>query len=542
MTASGGGPSRVEGACGIGSPRSDRFRSRARLAVLLFPLLLYAGSLGHGFLIDDETIVRSNTRLSQDQGPGAIFGRPEQFADFTLPYYRPLTNLSYWLDSRLWDSKPAGFHLTSWLLHAGNSLLVFETALSLGGQPLPALLAGLLFAAHPMHSESVVMVQGRTDLLATLFLLLSLLAFRRALRPAAGGGLPAAAASYLCLAAALLCKETAAVWPLLAAGLLWADASPAGVAPPRRRWALLAGGLGVLAAVLLLRGVVLGHLAPVELPRPDTARLALAAITLTSYLWLLLWPFSFTFLRPLSAPTGLLEPRALGALLLVSAVLGGLVLLGRRHRLAALGVVWTLVPLLPVLNLFPIPGFSLAERYLYLPSVGFCLLLADGGARMLAAGRRPAVQRAVLLLALALLIAYTVAIQTRIAEWADPLRVYESMAARAPTSFFAQGKLGLEYQRAGRLAEAVAALARARDLEPANPVAWNNLGVALAAAGRLEEAREAYRRAVALRPDYAKAHQNLGHVLNALGDRPGAEAAFSRARALAVGGDEAAVR
>ncbi len=66
-----------------------------RLLAILLPLLLYAGSLANDFLIDDETIVISNIRLAPGQSPLEVFRRPEQFADFTLPYYRPVTNLSY---------------------------------------------------------------------------------------------------------------------------------------------------------------------------------------------------------------------------------------------------------------------------------------------------------------------------------------------------------------------------------------------------------------------------------------------------------------
>ncbi len=510
----------------------DRLATWGRLAAVLLALLLYAGGLGNDFLIDDETIVTANIGLAPGQSPLQIFRRPEQFADFTLPYYRPLTNLTYWIDSRLWGLRPGGFHFTNWLLHAANSLLTFEVALALGGRPALALLAALLFASHPIHSESVVMVQGRTDLLATLFVLTSLLAFLRALcAPSQGRSALAGAGCLAALAGALLSKEPAATWPLLAAAVVWA--APPAARAPWRRWAgLLAGGLVVLAGALLLRGTILGRLAPVDLPLLDPARLGLSAVTLATYLGLLAWPFSFTFVHALPTPASLGEPRVVGALLLVAAILAGLVLLGRRHRLAALGGLWTLIPLLPVLNLFPIPGFTLAERYLYLPSVGFCLLLAALGDRMISPERRPAVQRTFQAALLALLVTFAVTIQSRTAEWADPLRIYEDMAARAPTSFFVQGKLGLEYQRAGRLAEAVAALERARDLEPRNPVAWNNLGVALARRGRLSEARDAYRQAILLRPGYAKAHENLGYVLVALGDRPGAETAFARARAL----------
>ncbi len=503
-----------------------------RILALLFPLLLYAGSLGNDFLIDDETIITSNIRLAPGQSPAEILRRPEQFADFTLPYYRPLTNLSYWVDARLWNGEPGGFHLTNWLLHAANTWLVFELARALSASPLFGLLTALLFAAHPIHTESVDMVQGRTDLLATLFLLASLLALWRYGRTRGlETTIVAGAGSLLALGAALLAKEIAVMWPALALALSWTE-SAQGAEPRRRRGILLAAGMAILVAYLLVRQAVLGKILPADLHSLGTPRLGLAPITLLTYGRLLLWPFTFSFIRPIAVPQSWADPRVLGSSLLVLAVLAGLLLLARRNRLMVFGTWWILLSLLPVLNLIPIPGFTLAERYLYLPSVGFSLLGAALLRQALLTSPMPGARMFALGLLAGLLIAFTATIQVRTAEWGDPVRVYEGMAARTPTSFFVQSNLGLEYLKDGRFQDAIAALTRARDLEPANPIAWNNLGAALARSGHLIAARQAYERAIALNPGYAKAYQNLGDVLLVLGDRSGARAASQRAREL----------
>lgn len=502
-----------------------------RWTLFLLPLLLYAGSLGNDFLVDDRIIVTSNTRLLPGQTPLEIFRRPEQFADFSLPYYRPLTNLTYWVDGRLWGDNPAGFHATNWLLHAAVTLLVFEVAAALGTGAWGAGIAGLLFAAHPMHTESVDMVQGRTDLLAAAFLLLGLLAACRTIRtPGRAGAVLWGGASLAALCAALLAKEVAVTGPLLLLGAWWA--APAADRTSRARWIglLLAGGV-VLGGYALLRWAVLGGLAPGGMSAPGPDRLLLVPLTLAAYLWWLAWPFAFSFVWTL-APPGWTDPRLWGSLALLAAVAGLAGWLARRHRLAAFALGWSLATLLPVMNLIPIPGFSLAQRYLYLPSVGFCILVGLGLARIWRVARRPA---AVLWLGgtlIGLLVVYAATIQLRTAQWVDPLFISEQMAAQAPTSFFAQSTLGLERLRHGQAEAAILALGRARDLEPANPRAWNNLGVALLRAGRLREARTAYERAIALAPGHVTAHENLGHVLRALGLHDQAEAALRRAQAL----------
>ncbi|MBI4841732.1 MAG: tetratricopeptide repeat protein [candidate division NC10 bacterium] len=503
-----------------------------RILAILVPLILYAGSLANDFLIDDEIIITSNTRLAPGQTPREIFRRPEQFADFTLPYYRPLTNLSYWLDGRLWGRRPVGFHFTNWLLHSANTLLTFEFAWRLTRDPILGLVASFLFAAHPIHTESVDLVQGRTDLLMTLFTLLSLLALRGCvLATRTGPALAAGAASLLTLIGALLSKEIGIVWPVLAAGLAWADLE--GVRERSRRCGvILAGGIAVIAGYLAVRRIVLGGVLGADLGSLTTPRVGLVPVTLAIYVRLLVWPFSFSFIRTIPAPQTWIEPRVLAAALLAAAMLAGLTALARRNRPAALGMGWALVSLLPVLNLFAIPGFIVAERYLYLPSVGFGLLVATLVRKAFLAWPVRAVQVALVTALAALLIAFAAMIQVRTAEWGDPVGVYEAMAARSPTSFFVQSNLGLQYLKWGRASDAVDALRRARDLEPDNPVAWNNLGVALAGSGRLEEARQAYERAITLRGGYAKAYENLAAVLLALRDRAGAEAASRAAREL----------
>jgi hypothetical protein len=502
------------------------------LAILL-PLLLFAGSLGNDFLVDDETIITANVRLAPGQTPLEIFRRPEQIADFTLPYYRPLTNLSYWVDARLWDLEPAGFHLTNWLLHAANTLLTFEFIRGLTGNPTVGLVATILFAAHPIHTESVDLVQGRTDLLATLLILVSLLALRRCLLARrTGQAAVAGVASLLGLMGALLAKEMAITWPILVAGLFWADPESA-----RRRLGrgglMLAGGIAVLAGYLTIRQMVLGEIIRGDLGGLATPRLGLVPISLATYARFLVWPFSFTFIREIPAPDAWTEPRVLGAGLLTVAILVGLAVLWRWNRLAAFGAGWTLVTMLPVLNLVRIPGgFVVAERYLYLPSVGFCLLVAVLFREALRTWPIRAVQVPLVTGFATLLIAFVATIQVRTAEWQDPIGIYEAMAAQTPNSFFVQTNLGLEYLYHGRFANAVATLGRARDLEPTNPVAWNNLGVALEKSARVQEAREAFERAITLDPGYAKPYENLAKILAAQGDRTGADAASRRAQEL----------
>ena len=504
----------------------------AWLVVCAFPLLLYAGSLRADFLMDDETIITANTRLAPGQSPLEIFRRPEQFADFTLPYYRPLVNVSYWVDRWLWGSNASGFHLTNVLLHGVATLLVFALARALIAEPLWAALAALMFAAHPIHTESVIMVQGRTDLLGTVLVLLSLLALLQVFRSTGGVRIVAAGvASGGALLGALLSKEMAIMWPALAA-LIVVACPNAGKGKTARMALMCAIGAAVLGVYFWIRGAATGGPLPVDFSRIGTPSLGLVPITFVTYVGLLVWPFSFSFIRSIPPPETWADPRILVSALLAIAILLSLVWLTRSNRVAAVGAVWMVITLLPVLNLFPIPGFVVAERYLYLPSVGFCLLLVTWIRQAAFTYVRSKCHLALAAAVLLLLVAFTATIQVRAIQWQDPVGVFETMARRTPDSFFVQNNLGIEYLSAGETQRAVDALLRARELEPSNPVVWNNLGVALRQSGRLSEARSALERAITMNPAYAQAYENFAELLVAQGDHAGARRVRERAKAI----------
>lgn len=232
-----------------------------------------------GYCWDDTSLIRDNQDLTAGN-PLALFGRSFAVQQSSgewqkNQYYRPLVTLSFWLDRQVWGRKPFGFHLTNVLLNLVVSVLVgflFRRLLS----SLPAaLLGGLAFVLHPMHVEAVAFISGRTDLVMSLFVLVALLAllgFRS--RPNAGR----IAVIMVAYCAALLSKETAVVFPLLAffgVGL-----------PGLRRKAtkpdlLLFGLLVVLTAAFLgLRTSVLkGYTPPWEAIGPGTrATLVLNAV------------------------------------------------------------------------------------------------------------------------------------------------------------------------------------------------------------------------------------------------------------------------
>ncbi len=505
-------------------PRPQR-EIPALLVLLALSFLVYGNSLVNGFVHDDKPVVSEN-RLIRDPGNfGRIFAsgywttREAPVAEL----YRPLVVASFALNRIIGGPGPFGFHLVNLLLHAWVSWLVFRLGRDLSGSRAAAWAAALLFAIHPVHSEAVAPVVGRSELLSAGLALWALLLHRKA--GAAGAPRPrlllAAGACYL---ASALSKENALVLPAI---LLLTDmAFPApGRSAPKRRPAWGGYTIYLLSALvyLAIRVSVLGAVArsdirPLDNPLVDaaplTARLT-AVITGGKYLGLLLYPrrLSADYSRdqiPLAA--GWSDPRLIASLIALLAT--GLFALWawRRWRIGSASVLFGAVALLPVSNLlFPI-GTIFGERLLYFPSVGFCLLVGALFAALLERRRTVA-----LALAGAVLLAGSARTAARNRIWHDDATFAFATARDAPRSAKAQFNLGVFLEERGDLGGAEAAYARAADRAPEWADPPYNRGGALLRMRRAGEAVEEFRRAADLAPGQRRYSLNLGVALNHAG-------------------------
>lgn len=361
------------------------------LALALVPYLSAARS-GAGFVLDDVALVGENPRLSLREGglTSLLSGR---FWDRRRPeerLWRPVALASLALDASLFGREAPAFRRTNLLLHGLASLGVLLLALRVLA-PRPAVIAGLLFAAHPVHAEVIVSAaNGRCELLALCFSLGAMLLHLRARDLSAAGRLPLAASSLvlsvLCWWLAWTSKESALVWPLLLLLLELVRARPARA----RDWlelllpyALAAGALALYcwARWVALEGQVLPRPGAWALGRtPFSERLVLAAATSLEGALACLTPAPTAAHYPLPSVTGGTIPAGAAWLgVLVFALPAGLALTQGERRLRALGggALGLLLAQLPALNLIPI-GVVRADRLLYGPSLFGCLLIGAG--------------------------------------------------------------------------------------------------------------------------------------------------------------------
>lgn len=530
------------------------------VAVFAATILVYLNSFGNAFVWDDQYLVIDHIQIKH------WTKLPELFASDLFPrvmpsgYYRPLQAVTNMVDYQMWGLRPFGFHLTNTLLHALAALLFWRVVALLLGDARAGLIAALLFAVHPIHTEAVTYISGRSDPLAAVFMLASVLGVLAARRTRRRRWL---VVSLLAFALALLAREAAMVLVLLIPLVDLAAARRDGASRAAGRTALgCLPFLFVLLGYLLLRAQVVGF-APVPTPTaevPLARRLLTLPSVVVQYLALLILPLNQHMERLVPPAESLFDPGTLGALLVVCASVVAVAMATRAAWPVVLGVLWFLVALIPVSNVVPLATF-MAEHWLYVPSMGLFLAAGWGLSRLAARGWEQPVATAVIIL----LAAYGALTIRRNTDWKDGVTLYEATLRLAPhssrawtnlaTTYLELGRVeeartaqqqalermagepsftppaallpeqpaqrvrlasrhalvGNIYRQQGQYEEAVHELNLAVSLDPGQVSAHNNLGLTLEALGRGDEGKRAFETALRLDPEFAAAHSNLGN-------------------------------
>jgi hypothetical protein len=427
--------------------------SRIYWAVAACATVVYLGALWNRWALDDLEMIANNALVHSSDGWWRTFVSSYWPVEFGAYLYRPLTVATYVLDWHL--DGPMLFHAVNVAWHVAAAVLVAVLARR-WADPQAALVAGLLFAVHPVHVEAVAQVVGRAELMAAVFTLLALFA---ALERQSVGW------SVVCWVLGLLCKENAVVAPGLIA-LGWA----VGIArPPRRRMLLFCLSWVVAgAAYAVVRQSVLQQFEPVYIiaaqfigQYPTPARLT-AVAAWADVARLLVFPLTLRADYSPNERTIVLSPldvRFVLGLLCGVAWLGLAALAWRRGRkIEAFGLLWVPIAYSPVSNLlFPV-GILVAERTLYLPSVGFAL--AIGG---LARGLR---ERALALCIAALVLFGGARTALRVPVWQTNLTATLSILEDSPRSYVGPMIMAALYLEQHNAQKALAAARIAIDTFP----------------------------------------------------------------------------
>ncbi|HXZ19004.1 MAG TPA: tetratricopeptide repeat protein [Candidatus Acidoferrales bacterium] len=492
--------------------------------VLLAPLAVYARTLGFQFVFDDSMFILSNPFVHSASNIPRFFTEPvwSGIAIAQKNYYRPVFLIWVLANYSVFGTHAAGWHVTALLLHCFNSFLVYLVALRLVREPLAAGLGTALFALHPVQAETVSWICCTNDLLASFFVLVSLLSYLRARESTGSHSVAWWAVSAASYAAGALSKEPAIALPILFVLLEWSgrpasrSAEESVVAFRLPANLAMASYFTVAVAYSLFRRIALGSfLGSVQPPIGYRTELLTIPSVLATYLGHLVWPVNLSPFYDVAYQTTVTASGVVLPVLLLVILAAFAVWAAVRSASARFPVTWSVLFWAPALHIAAFPrGELVHDRFLYLPMAGIGMLAAIG----FASASRPAsisgdtartgntltYACAALLLALALISA------RQTGYWGNNYELFRRGVEIAPLNGIAAGNLGIEYLKAGDRAMAAELLRRADALNPDTWEADKEQAYAHFLAGRYQEAEQALGVALVTRPNDGFCHFLLG--------------------------------
>jgi len=513
---------------------------------------------GNGFVnYDDSLYVTDNSHV---QAGLSLQGVKWAFTTGENANWHPLTWLSHMLDVELYDLKPWGHHLTSLLLHILNTVLLFLLLARMTGSLWRSGLVAALFGVHPLHVESVAWVAERKDVLSTLFWILTMWAYvRYAEHPGVKRYLPVAVLFALGLSAKPMLVTLPFVlllldyWPLRRYAEFKVQSSKFNVgsqvantqhptpntgstSPRRLVWEkaplfALAAASSIVTYIVQQKGG-----AVVTLEKYSTGvRAANALVAYVGYMAKMLWPGKLAVFYP-HPDRGLPLWQVVGAGVVLALITGLVIRAGKPRPYLAVGWLWYLGTLFPVIGLIQVGSQAMADRYTYVALIGLFVMIAwapgeprpvkeqRGGKRKSAPTSKLPHSHTPILPALALIAIAAIAVRSwaQAGYWQDGLTLYRHALDVTPNNAIMRYNMGVALARRGDVEQAMEHFQEAVRLQPNYAQVYHNMGVLLDSRGMRTEAIEAYREAVRLKPNLAESHNNLAVALYGRGDYAGA--------------------
>jgi Flp pilus assembly protein TadD len=480
---------------------------------------------------DDTDYVTENFNVQQ----GVSFGSVKwALTTNHAGNWHPLTWVSHMVDCSLYGLKAPGHHLTNLILHLASTLILFLFLKEMTGSFWRSAFVAALFGLHPMHVESVAWISERKDVLSGFFAMLTLWLYGRYARAQAEISLGERPASdrewvsyFLALfffGCGLMSKAMLVTLPFV---LLLLDFWPLRRFPltrPLGKLALEKVPFFILTIAAALVTFLIQKNAGAMSQDPLSYRIWNAFLGYVGYLQKLLWPMGLSVYYPL--PETSETARGICSLLLVIVFSAVTVWRAKKQPYFFVGWFIFLGMLVPVIGLVQVGSQAMADRYTYLPSIGFFILITWAVCDLI---RR----RFILAMAGFALIAVCTGMTVRqVSYWKDSVSLFTRASDTTRKTDLTQLHLGAAFAFCGRGAEAIPCFEEAAKLNPVNDVVRLNWGIALIAMGKDEQALEQLEISLKLKPGVSSAYDNCGIALTHLKRYPEAEAQYRKALEL----------
>jgi tetratricopeptide (TPR) repeat protein len=489
----------------------------ALVVLALIAFLVFARTIPFEFVYDDESQILRNPWIRSWENVTTFFttdvwafSRTEKVSN----YYRPLHMVLYAVGYSLSGLRPEAYHVLNILIHCGCTLLVALIGYGLTGHRYMSLAGALIFALHPIHAESVAWIAAVTDPLCGIFFFLALYFY---LRDAHDPGHRTAQVLFpLFYFGALLSKEMAFTFPLVAAWLDWCVLK-------RFRWSRYLIMMGVFALYAVMRVGALTKFAVQAAPfdLDLLSRVSSTLVLLAEYIFKMFLPYEINPYHVFSTSSLISFEFMISILFL--ALFAGAAWWMRENRASLFLFGYSILTIIPVLNITGIGENVFADRYLYIPTLGSALLLPILARRIWQAypNRLPwsgAQVASVLLSALLLLFGWQ--LWSSISMWRDTPTLYTRTLEKSPNALPIANDLGRYYFYKGELEKAEEQYSKVLDLwghmfvqrEKVLADAYSGMGGIRYQSNRLDEAKDYFEKALHLRPRDHSVLQNLGSV------------------------------
>ena len=528
--------------------RQIPWRHASRILVLwALVAVAYSDAWRAGLIFDSGPVILDDPRVHRAslQNAGEILTGDYWYTRPVSGLYRPITSLTYLLNYAVLGNgaRPEGYHAVNLALHLANVALVYALGMLVFGEIDLAWALAALWGVHPLLTESVTNVVGRADLLAACGVLTGLLCYAKSASASGRARAKWLAAMVAAQTVGLFSKESAAVLPGMALLYDLTLGAPGGW---RRRMPAYALLLLPFAAYFALRSTSHTHMEIIFIQNPMatagfwTARLT-AVKVIGKLVGLFVWParlsadYSFNAVPLFGWRLDWEDAATLVALALCLAAALAAVAWRHSHRRASFFIGFFFVAIAPTANVVMIIGSIMAERFLYLGSIGLagCAVAALWllGRRF---ARRGLTARRVAWIATGLLcLALAARTYARNLDWRDARSLWTSALEVSPNAVLSHNNLGTVWMAMGRLPDAMAEFQAALRILPTCADAHFNLGLALMKSGRLPDAMGEFQETLREEPGYVSAHTDLGIVLEQMpGRAPDAMAEFQAALRL----------
>ncbi len=476
----------------------------AIIIIIILGFIAYANSLNGEFIRDDITLIRDNIYIKSWSKvlkcftkDIAIGGRQEWNS------YRPFQMFTYMMDYSLWKLDVRGYHLTNIILHIIVALCIYYFLNILYDNKLLSLFASALFVVHPIHTNAICYISGRADSLVAIFMLLAFIIYIRILDKK---NAPLYILMLLTYILALLSRENSLILPALL--LLYHYAFKKKIKLNNLIPIICLALIYILLRLTVLRPLLFN----VTYTTTLIERTPGFFVAVTNYIKLLLLPFNL-YAGYGTKVFNLSDPKALLGILISLFLLIYAFRIRAKNNLVVFSICWFFITLLPQSNLYPINAY-MAEHWLYIPSIGFFLVLAKGLSYLY---KNKKFQAFTIVLIISLLAFYSFLTIRQNNYWRESIAFYERTFERTPDNVEEYLNLGNVYKDLGEYDKAIASYKKVIEFNPNSAKAYNNLGAMYHYTDRKIEAIAAYKKAIEIKPDYDEAYNNLGVTYKDLG-------------------------